>query len=252
MTLQAQSAIGLVAIPLIAWVLSERRSAIAPARLARLLLAGLGLQLVIAGIMLNVAAVRVAFDWAAGLVTALQAATAAGMRLVFGYLAGAPAPFETVQPAEQLHPGVPCAAADPGDQRALQAALSLGRAAEDRARHRLGAAPHARRLGTGRHVGGGQHLRRHGGGAAAGAALPRHHEPRGPVRHHDGGHGGRGRHGARHLRHHPAAGGAGRGGPPDRRVRHQRAGGAHAVGADGAGKGRPRPRHPDEPTSSRS
>ena len=98
MTLQAQSLAGLVAIPLIAWLLSEQRSAIAPARLMRLLLAGLGLQLVIAGIMLNVAAVRVAFDWAAGLVAALQAATAAGMRVVFGYLAGAPAPFETVRP----------------------------------------------------------------------------------------------------------------------------------------------------------
>ena len=98
MTLQAQSLVGLVAIPLIAWLLSEQRSAIAPARLMRLLLAGLGLQLVIAGIMLNVAAVRVAFDWAAGLVGALQAATAAGMRVVFGYLAGAPAPFETVRP----------------------------------------------------------------------------------------------------------------------------------------------------------
>ena len=92
MTLQAQSAIGLMAIPLIAWLLSEQRSAIAPARLVRLLLAGLGLQLVIAGIMLNVVAVRIAFDWAAGLVGALQAAMAAGMQVVFGYLAGAPAP----------------------------------------------------------------------------------------------------------------------------------------------------------------
>jgi concentrative nucleoside transporter, CNT family len=99
MALQAQSLLGLLAIPFIAWLLSERRRAIAPARLVRLLLAGLGLQLVIAGIMLNVAAVRVVFDWAAGLVGALQTATAAGMRVVFGYLAGAPAPFETVQPA---------------------------------------------------------------------------------------------------------------------------------------------------------
>jgi CNT family concentrative nucleoside transporter len=48
--------------------------------------------------MLNVPASRAAFDWAAGLVAALQAATAAGMRLVFGYLAGGPAPFETVRP----------------------------------------------------------------------------------------------------------------------------------------------------------
>jgi CNT family concentrative nucleoside transporter len=98
MSLQVQSAIGLVAIPLLAWLLSERRAAIGPARLARLVLAGLGLQLAVAGIMLNVAAVRIAFDWAAGLVGALQAATGAGMRLVFGYVAGGPAPFETVRP----------------------------------------------------------------------------------------------------------------------------------------------------------
>ena len=98
MSLQAQSAIGLFALPLIAWLLSERRAAIGPARMARLILAGVGLQLVIAGIMLNVPEVRVAFDWAAGLVGALQSATNAGMRLVFGHVAGGPAPFETVRP----------------------------------------------------------------------------------------------------------------------------------------------------------
>jgi CNT family concentrative nucleoside transporter len=99
MMLQAQSLAGLVVFPLLAWALSENRSAIGPHRLVRLLLAGLGIQLLIAGIMLNVGVVRVAFDWAAGLVGALQTATSAGMRPVFGYLAGAPAPFETVQPA---------------------------------------------------------------------------------------------------------------------------------------------------------
>jgi CNT family concentrative nucleoside transporter len=98
MSPQAQSAIGLVAIPLFAWLLSEKRAAIAPARLARLLLAGIGLQLAIAGVMLNVPGVRGAFDWAAGLVTALQSATGAGVQLVFGYLAGAPAPFQIANP----------------------------------------------------------------------------------------------------------------------------------------------------------
>jgi concentrative nucleoside transporter, CNT family len=98
MSLQAQSLVGLIVIPLIAWLLSERRSAIGPARLARLLLAGLGLQLIIAGVMLNVAPVRVAFDWAAGIVTALQTATGAGVQMVFGYLAGGPAPFQSINP----------------------------------------------------------------------------------------------------------------------------------------------------------
>jgi CNT family concentrative nucleoside transporter len=98
MAAQMQSLIGLLVIPLAAWALSERRAAIAPLRLARLLIAGIGLQLAIAGIMLNVPAVRAAFDRAAGLVAALQAATGAGVQLVFGYLAGAPAPFQTVNP----------------------------------------------------------------------------------------------------------------------------------------------------------
>jgi len=98
MTLQAQSLLGLVAMPLLARLLSERRSAIEPARLARILIAGIGLQVLIAGVMLNVPASRAAFDWAAGLVAALQAATNAGMRLVFGFLAGGPAPYETVRP----------------------------------------------------------------------------------------------------------------------------------------------------------
>src|SRR5262245_9419824 len=98
MTSQAQSLIGLLAIPLIAWALSERRGAIKALRLARILVAGIGLQVAIAGVMLNIPAARAAFDWAASLVAALQAATNAGMRLVFGYLAGGPAPFETVRP----------------------------------------------------------------------------------------------------------------------------------------------------------
>ena len=98
MGLQAQSLVGLLALPLIAWALSENRGAIRPARLARILAAGLGLQVLIAGVMLNVPAARAAFDWAGSLVASLQAATAAGMRLVFGYLAGGPAPFETIRP----------------------------------------------------------------------------------------------------------------------------------------------------------
>jgi concentrative nucleoside transporter, CNT family len=98
MTYQLQSLIGLIAIPLLAWAMSERRGAIKPRRLARVLAAGIGLQVVIAGVMLNVPAARAAFDWAAGIVNALQTATAAGMRLVFGYLAGGPAPYETVRP----------------------------------------------------------------------------------------------------------------------------------------------------------
>jgi CNT family concentrative nucleoside transporter len=64
----------------------------------RILIAGVGLQVLIAGLMLNVPAARAAFDWADGLIAALQSATSAGMRLAFGYLAGGPAPYEAVRP----------------------------------------------------------------------------------------------------------------------------------------------------------
>jgi CNT family concentrative nucleoside transporter len=96
--LQAQSLVGLAVLPAIAWLLSERRGAFDGRRLARVLAAGVGLQLAIAAVMLAVPASRLVFDWLGGLVAALQDATNGGTRLVFGYLAGGPAPFETVRP----------------------------------------------------------------------------------------------------------------------------------------------------------
>jgi CNT family concentrative nucleoside transporter len=98
MRLQAQSALGIVALPLLAWALSEKRWALPARRFLRLVLVGTLLQIAIAAIMLNVPASRALFDWAAGLVAALQAATNAGMRLVFGYVAGGPAPFVVTEP----------------------------------------------------------------------------------------------------------------------------------------------------------
>ncbi len=66
---------------------------------------------------------------------------------------------------DQLHPRLPGAAPDPGDQRALPPPLSLGPAAGDRARRRLGAAALLRRHRPRGHVGRRQHFRRHGRGA---------------------------------------------------------------------------------------
>jgi len=98
MSLQAQSLLGLAVLPLLAWILSEHRRALSAAHLSRIVAAGVGLQLAIAALLLTVPASRAIFDWAAGLVAALQDATGAGTRLVFGYLAGAPAPFDVVRP----------------------------------------------------------------------------------------------------------------------------------------------------------
>ncbi|RTL61394.1 MAG: nucleoside:proton symporter [Hyphomicrobiales bacterium] len=96
--LQVQSAVGLLLIPLIAYALSESRKSLKASFLVRTIAAGLALQIVIAAAMLNIPLFRAAFDWAGGLVAALQQASNTGMRLVFGYLAGGAQPFETVRP----------------------------------------------------------------------------------------------------------------------------------------------------------
>lgn len=98
MHLQLQSLVGLVAIPLLAWLLSENRQAARGPAILRLVLVGILLQAAIAALMLNLPVVRAAFDWPGRAVDALQSATAAGMRLVFGYIAGGPAPFEVTRP----------------------------------------------------------------------------------------------------------------------------------------------------------
>jgi CNT family concentrative nucleoside transporter len=99
MALQAQSALGLLAIPLLALLLSEQRRAYTLPALVRIVGTGLLLQLVIAAAMLNIPASRALFDWAGAAVQALQAATLTGVRLVFGYLAGGPAPFDVRNPS---------------------------------------------------------------------------------------------------------------------------------------------------------
>ncbi len=98
MTLQLQSLIGLLVFPLIAWLLSENRSAYGMGRLSRLIVVGIFLQVIIAAAMLHIPVLKVAFEWASSLVLALQQATLAGMKVVFGYLAGGPAPFDVKAP----------------------------------------------------------------------------------------------------------------------------------------------------------
>lgn len=93
-----QGLLGLVAIPVIAWALSERRAALVGAAVARMALAGIAIQVVIAGLLLNVALLRGLFEWPGRAISALQAATLDGVRLVFGHLAGGPAPYEIAKP----------------------------------------------------------------------------------------------------------------------------------------------------------
>lgn len=98
MLLQLQSLAGLLTIPLLAWMLSENRRLASGRGSFRIVLGGILLQIAIAALMLNVAPVRAAFDYPGKAVEALQTATGEGMRLVFGYLAGGPAPFAVVKP----------------------------------------------------------------------------------------------------------------------------------------------------------
>ena len=98
MLLSAQSLTGVVAIPLIAWLLCEARAQL-PARAAfRFALTGIAAQAIIALLLLGIPQSRIIFEALAATVGAIQAATLTGMKFVFGYLAGGPAPYDVTQP----------------------------------------------------------------------------------------------------------------------------------------------------------
>lgn len=90
MPLMIQSAIGLIALPLIAWAFSENRKA----NPIRVLAAGLCLQFVIAALLLKVPGSNQLFVGFNEIFLALERATKAGTSVVFGYLGGAPLPFQ--------------------------------------------------------------------------------------------------------------------------------------------------------------
>jgi CNT family concentrative nucleoside transporter len=89
-----QPLLGLLLITALAWALSEERRAVRP----RLVLSGLALQILLALLLLKVPAAKQAFSALNDLVMILQRATESGTELVFGFLGGGPAPFDTVHP----------------------------------------------------------------------------------------------------------------------------------------------------------
>ncbi len=90
----AQGLVGVVALLLFAWLLSEdRKGALAGAQ-RRLILAGLLLLFGLALLLLKVPPMRDALLALNGVVNALDRATAAGTSFVFGFIGGAPAPME--------------------------------------------------------------------------------------------------------------------------------------------------------------
>lgn len=94
----AQSLLGLVTLMFLAWLLSEDRRRVD----WRLLVTGLALQFAIALLLLKVPAFRGFFSTLNSLILGLDEATRVATAFVFGYLGGAPVPFETKSPGGEF------------------------------------------------------------------------------------------------------------------------------------------------------
>jgi CNT family concentrative nucleoside transporter len=90
----AQGLVGVVALLLLAWILSEDRKAALAGAQRRLVFVGMLLLFGMAQLLLKVPPVRDALLSLNSVVNALDKATAAGTSFVFGFIGGAPAPME--------------------------------------------------------------------------------------------------------------------------------------------------------------
>jgi CNT family concentrative nucleoside transporter len=93
-----QSSFGVLALLGLTWLISENRSAISWRRVG----IGIAFVLVLAVLFLKVPPIRAAFAYANHAVDAIAAATRAGTALVFGYLGGAPLPFDLKFPGGEF------------------------------------------------------------------------------------------------------------------------------------------------------
>ena len=89
-----QGLIGLVGLVVFAWAISENRRAF-PWRTAAI---GLAVQVLLALLLIKLPGSQIVFVWIGNAVAALVRATEAGTSLVFGFLGGAPLPFEESYP----------------------------------------------------------------------------------------------------------------------------------------------------------
>ena len=92
--LAIQGIAGIFALIALAWAISENRR-VFPWRTAG---AGLAVQLALALVLIKLPGSQTVFVWVGNGVDALVQATEAGTSLVFGYLGGAPLPFEETYP----------------------------------------------------------------------------------------------------------------------------------------------------------
>lgn len=88
------SALGLVCLVFLAWCFSANRRNVP----WRMIFAGLGLQLAIAGFVLRVPWLKGLFMGLNALVQAMETATRAGTSFVFGFVGGGPTPYAPVNP----------------------------------------------------------------------------------------------------------------------------------------------------------
>ncbi len=93
-----QSLLGVVAIPALAFAMSENHRAVSWRRV----FAAVALTLVLAALLFKIPALRAGFAAANGAVEAIAAATRAGTAFVFGYLGGAPLPFDPKFPGSEF------------------------------------------------------------------------------------------------------------------------------------------------------
>jgi len=89
-----QSIIGLFALVFLAWLFSEKRKEVN----VRTLFTGLGLQIGLALLLLNLPGSQSVFLWLNKMVQALEESTRAGTGFVFGYLGGGELPFDEKTP----------------------------------------------------------------------------------------------------------------------------------------------------------
>ncbi|MBA4750564.1 MAG: nucleoside:proton symporter [Alphaproteobacteria bacterium] len=86
----AQALVGLVTFLGLAWICSENRRKFD----TKTVVMGLGLQIVLAFVILKIPFVQQAFLWIAQGISSLKDATCEGTKFVFGYLGGGDCPFE--------------------------------------------------------------------------------------------------------------------------------------------------------------
>jgi len=87
-----QGILGILAILTLSWVLSENKEKVS----FKYTLIGLGIQIASAILILKFPPLRWGFEWIGKGVMALRDATIVGTSFVFGYLGGAPVPFEVM------------------------------------------------------------------------------------------------------------------------------------------------------------